>query len=257
MDPARGSASGERREAITADASYGSGPRPETLGASTAALRSELDAAGVAPQAPADMTRRGSAAYGRQAISADDSYGSGPRPDQSGVSIAALRSEFNAAGIAPQTPLDLTRRGSTVDGRGAVSADASYASGQRPDEFGSTAALRSELDAAGVAPRAPGDLARRGSTAEGREIISADASYGSGQGPDEFGSTAGLRGQLDAGSGGNAGTRRPHQAICRRKGRHRRRGAPRGVRRCGEAVGCCRRALPGRPQSGAGRPGGC
>ena len=198
MDPARSSASGELREAISADASYGSGPRPETMGASTAALRSGFDAAGVAPQAPVDMTRRGSSADGREAVLADASYGSGPRPDQFAVSTAGLRSELDAAGVAPQAPHDLTLRGSAADGRENISADASYASGQRPAEFGSTADLRSELNAAGVAPRAPQDLARRWSTADGRESVSADASYGSGQGPGEFGSTAGVRGQFAA-----------------------------------------------------------
>ena len=47
-DPVHGAAL--VREVIAPDASYGSGPRPDTFGVSTGAVRSQLDAAGIGPQ---------------------------------------------------------------------------------------------------------------------------------------------------------------------------------------------------------------
>ncbi len=210
MEQERSSASGEMREAISADASYGSGPRPETRGAPTAALRSGLDvaAAGDAATQPlADGAARcGSSADGERAsVSADASYGDGdePRADGrlGGRSTAGLRGELDAAGFAPQAPVDPTRQEqSAADGGEALGANASYARGQQPDQFGSTAELRGELDAAGVRPEAPQDLARRGDRASRDGTGPTDASYADGAAEGGFGgvSTAELRGAFDA-----------------------------------------------------------
>ena len=209
MERERSSASSELREAISADASYGSGPRPEARGAPTAALRSGFDGAAggdAASHAPADggATRRGSSGDGaREDVSADASYEDGdPRADGlGGRSTAGLRSELDATGVAPTAPVDPTRREqSAADGTEAIAADVRYASGQQSDEFGSTAGLRGELNAAGVRPEAPQDLARRGDQVSRDRTGPADASYADGAAEGGFGgvSTAELRGAFDA-----------------------------------------------------------